>query len=489
MSVRKNGFWTEENTRLELESVIDELGHFPINNELNKIGRSSLGYAISKNGGYNYFRDKLGYKLIRRHWDEKTIISTLNSIIDELSHFPTYSELNQIDNGDLVAQIGRNGGITYFRDKLGYKPLQKSNGYWTEENTTHELKLLIDELGKFPSQNKLSELGESSLAVAITKNGGFNYFREKMGSEPLRKSNGYWTEENIISTLNSIIDELGHFPTYSELKKIHNGDLSVAIQKHGGSNYFRDKLGYDIIHKPNGYWTKENTTSELNSIINELNHFPTHSELNKMHNGGLSLAIQKHGGSNYFMEEYGINPSIQEKHRSELASYINKRGYKTEQFVKNIITNWIDIHDKPAFKCNVKLSKGNVIEFVCDLDKKIGIDVTNTKASKPATYEQIRKKWRHKDYCLHLDELWIVVFTDVLTTVDYEKLNRRSPDNVKIFSIKRFLKELDYSTENMGKIDRLNECTFHNKEDIINPNHTFDEEYLSMSSGIAFHNT
>lgn len=346
---------------------------------------------------------------------------------------------------------------------------RKPIGYWTEETIISELKMVIKDIGYFPTHNELNNMGISGLAGIIERCGGVNYFREKMGCDLLRKPPGFWTEETIISELKLAIDEANHFPSQNELK-IGKNDLLNAISRHGGLNYFREKIGYELLKKAKGYWTKENTTSELKMVFDKLGHFPTYSELIKMGKGDLIHGIQNHGGSNYFMKKYGITPSMRQKYLSKLSSYTNKRGQKSEQFVKDIITEWTNTHNKPIPNCNVKLSKGNIIEFVCELDKKIGIDVTNTKSSKPATHEQIRKKWRHKDYCLYLDELWIVVFTDILTPVDYEKLNQKSPDNVKVFSIEGFLTELDYSTENLDKIDQLNKCTFHNKEEIINHN-------------------
>ena len=541
---KPGGYWTEENTTSELKTVIDDLGHFPSHTELDKMSKSGLGRAISINGGFNYFRDKMGYNLSHKpggYWTEENTISELKTVIDELGHFPSIDDLNKMGKNSLGAAISINGGYNYFRDKMGHDIIKKSKGYWTEENTVSELKLVIDDLGHFPGQNELKEMGKSGIANAISINGGFNYFRDKIGYEILRQSPGYWTEENTMSELKSVIDELGHFPTHGELKELGKNDLSRAISRNSGSNYFSEKMGYELPQKPDGYWTEETIISEMKTVIEELGHFPSpfyaklnemgksdlggainkhggvnhfrdkfgykslrkspsywtevtiiselepiideigrfpfRVELNEMDKSDLEGAINKYGGINHFREKMGFSPSIQEEYISELASYVNKRGQKTEQFVKDIITEWTEIHNEPKPNCNVKLSQGNVLEFVCDLDKTIGIDVTNTKSSKNGTYEQIKRKWRHKDYCLHLDELWIVVFTNVLTSYDYEKLNRKSPDNVKVFSIEGFLKELDYSAENYGKLDRLKECSFHNKEEIINLNRTLDEDY------------
>ncbi len=111
-----------------------------------------------------------------------------------------------------------------------------------------------------------------------------------------------------------------------------------------------------------------------------------------------------------------------------------------------------------------KTSK-NVIEFVCNTGRSIGIDVTNTKNTNG---KSIRNKYRHKDYSKHLDELWIVVFSDVFTSQDYDLWNDESPENVKVMSIDEFLEELDYSADEATrcKIGKFCECTFRSKEEL-----------------------
>lgn len=241
-----------------------------------------------------------------------------------------------------------------------------------------------------------------------------------------------------------------------EIEKISDGNISQKINR-----------------KPYGYWTEETIIDELKPIINELEHFPTTTELIKYNRKDLSVAIGKNGnGINNFREKCGFSISIHEKYKSELMSYIGNRAYKTEQLVKDIINDWSINNDKSCPDFNVKLAPGNVIEFVCDSNKRIGIDVTNTKSSKGIAYNTIQKKWKKKDYRDYLDELWIVVFTNVLKPRDYSKLNEESPDNVKIFSIEDFLIELDYSTDYHinDKIDKLNECSFHTKDELIDMN-------------------
>ena len=64
---------------------------------------------------------------------------------------------------------------------------RKAHKYWKGlENTISESKKVMEEHGfdKFPSGNKLKELGYSSLGAAISNyHGGFVYFREILNEE------------------------------------------------------------------------------------------------------------------------------------------------------------------------------------------------------------------------------------------------------------------------------------------------------------------
>lgn len=461
--------WTEDNIVGELEKAVEEIGHFPVKNELDKIKKFGLNYAIIKYGGFNYFREKLGYKIIKQssgYWTEENIIKELKQVIEEIGYFPTGNKLRQMKRYNLESAIYRNGGINYYREKMGHEITKNYNGYWTEEKIINKLEEIINDIGYFPLQKELISINTMGLLASIHRTGGLDYFRKKLGYEPIYKPNGYWTGENIIKELKEVIEEIGYFPSHTELRKIGRNDLSRAIGINSSINNIKIKMGYKITHQDKGYWTEENTINELKMIIEEIKFFPTQTELIKIGRNDLLYPIQKNGGFPHFKELLGIPVSIQEKHTSELMSYIGKRGKASEDIIYKIISEYCKTNDLPLPDLNVKLAKGNVLEFVCGIGKNIGIDVTNTKASKNTAKRTISNKWKKKDYHLYLDELWVVVFTDVLLSEDYDELNSNSPENVKVFSIEGFLKELDFSADQhmKNKIDKFEACSFHNKE-------------------------
>ncbi|MEK6878122.1 MAG: hypothetical protein AABY22_00860 [Nanoarchaeota archaeon] len=72
----------------------------------------------------------------------------------------------------------------------------RPNGYWKDEkNVLNESKRIMKKhkLKKLPTLKQLSQLGYSSLGWAISKYYGFNYFREKLGEDNIRKPSGFFS--------------------------------------------------------------------------------------------------------------------------------------------------------------------------------------------------------------------------------------------------------------------------------------------------------
>jgi hypothetical protein len=357
-------------------------------------------------------------------------------------------------------------------DLIGHNPKKKKPaGYYTEENTLKELKEIIVQLGHFPTKRELRKIGRRELAKAIKRHHeDINKFRRILGYEDeisLRHKSGYWTDETILTELKSIIAKLGNFPSQSEIAELKRYDLHSIIVLRGGYNKFRKLLGYETIsYTSPGYWNDEKITDKLKQIALELGHFPLWMELWVMKKNDLIHAIRTHGGR----EKFGLDPKSE---RGRINSYLVTRGRKTEKIVKEIIMEWCKTTGVPPPKYNMKLARGKIIEFVCNVGKKIGIDVTNTE-----TEDTISHKWAKKAYQEHLDELWIVVFSDTFTNSDYTRFNKISPDNVKIMSIEDFMNELEYSAgENLkSKIEKYCECSFHTKDQLKYQNMFVAEE-------------
>ena len=116
---------------------------------------------------------------------------------------------------------------------------RKAHKYWKGlENTLFEVKKIMEEQGVdiLPTQKELIERGYSGLNVAISRyHGGLNNFREKhLGEELLRKPHGYYTLENTIYESKKVIKEHGFdtLPSSNKLRELDYHGLSRAISVH-----------------------------------------------------------------------------------------------------------------------------------------------------------------------------------------------------------------------------------------------------------------
>lgn len=468
--IRKpDGYWTEETITEELKKITTEIGHFPKRNEFQAMGQSGLHFAMCNYGGINYFRQKLGSELLRvadGYWTDKTILEELKKITTDMGRFPNTTDFIKMKRNDLVSAITKHGGTNKFRELLDEEPLYTSDGYWTDETIIEQLKELIAKTGCFPLRNELYSIGMGGLANAISRHGGINKFRGLLNYNLNYNPAGYWTYENTLKELKQIIAEINHFPLQEELAIMKRADLSNAIRMWGGFNIFRSVLGYDFIKRPDGYWNYDSTLNELELIISKVGFFPSTTELRVMNRPDLEWAMRRFGGINKFRELLGYPASLHEQYLAESASYSVKRGKNTEMFVKTFLIEWCKAnkHTEPAY--NKRLGMHSILEFVCSVGKTIGIDVVNTKDK---SGHSIRRKYRKKNYHKYVDELWIVVFSNIFTEKDYLKFNNESPDNVRVMPIDVFLKELDISTDEhlASKIDAYNNCTFRTKDEFV----------------------
>lgn len=597
---KPNGYWTDTVVISELQKIINDIGHFPTISDLKILNRQDLGNSIGKHGGINKYHIIMGHNITQNspnYWTEEKIIEELRIISNNINRFPTQKYLHSINKGGLCHAIYRNGNLTRYRKQLGYDKIKKSSK-WNRENVIEEIKKIILIKGCFPTQSDIIDYGRIN-NIDLNKPihrlfGSMINLREVFGYEPNYKPDGYWNEENILKELIEIIKNnnnifptpdylisikkgrlstaisrnggfnkfrilLKHpiiqnspnswiynkvkaeiesiilinnntFPTKPNLLKLKRGDLLSAIsrfgklstfrkdmgyntkgeyfkdkkvseciyklkemtyvklgvfpskqeicikdkklysymQRYGGTNYFRNALGFESVYKEDGYWTDETIVSELNTIISTIRRFPSSYYLTKTKRYDLIDAIRDNGGVIKYRTLCGFPSTIFEEYRSKLSSYIGKRGKKTEDLIYDILKNYCLEKKLLLPKKNVKLCKGNIIEFVCSNMKNIGIDVTNTKTNRSTVYH----KWTKKDYYRYLDELWVVVVSDSFKKEDYIKWNKESPSNVYIYDIDRFIDELKYDLDETtkDKIEKYKSCTFHTKDKLIKEN-------------------
>jgi len=305
--IKRHGYWTDKKVLQYARKVVAEKGYLPAKDELNRLGYGDLAGQIERRGGYTHYKEKLGIDDKRkplgfwRDWDNAK--SELESMIDSLGHFPSQNEIQETGHASLSTAIVKyHGGLTRARKELGYEEERKPRGYWkSKKNVKKELERASKKLGHFPSSVDLGKLGLSTLVVALKQHhGGIQQIRDEMGYEPGIKSMGYWQNTNNIleEAKTTIRDSKSDIlPSERELRRLGKQSLAVAISKYypDGMRGLRKNLGEESSHKPNGYWEKwENCEPELQSTIERLGNFPTQTELSELGLSTLNYALTRY---------------------------------------------------------------------------------------------------------------------------------------------------------------------------------------------------
>jgi len=176
-------------------------------------------------------------------WSLDEIFKQLKNICITLGRFPKSSEVpNDLLTAIYNCHYIERHDLNWYRDNLGYSIERKSIGYWAnDDNIESEILILIKEYGKFPTNTFLRSIDRSDLASAIQKRkNGFDYWRNKLNHPVVRPIK--WNESTIEANINEIIKQYNQFPTNNFLRSINRNDLAGAVSKNGGYPYFRNKM-------------------------------------------------------------------------------------------------------------------------------------------------------------------------------------------------------------------------------------------------------
>jgi hypothetical protein len=255
MSKRKpRGYWENiDNVILELEPLIKKYGRFPSNNEMAREGITSLSRYIAKyHGGIISVAKKIGINTYdqetgRKHqntWTENLVISEFKKYVktNNLDYYPSRYELNE--NGSDIYS-----GITQvFKNYKKFKEVLAIKSY---------------KLNKKPKESK-------------------------------------WTFETAVSELNPLINELGYFPSSSDLDNLNLSGLRGYISKnkltHELKNHFnvKGKPRKYTVSRESGYWNNQkNIQIELQNIYDTYGRIPSNKELMELGYGSIHSHIKK----------------------------------------------------------------------------------------------------------------------------------------------------------------------------------------------------
>lgn len=161
---------------------------------------------------------------------------------------------------------------------------------------------------------------------------------------------------------------------------------------------------------------------------------------------------------------------------SERARYYVNRGLKTENLMKGLIIGWADENGfSYSKKAQTEVAPGRQLEIVCGRNKRIGVDITNSKS-----IISVENKWKKKEYHKYVDELWVIVVADPdVAEFDEHQIDRwneeTSPNVLVIpyWNLENFLNGLPACNipfhippKKRRSLEALAKCTIYNRERI-----------------------
>jgi hypothetical protein len=177
----RNFYESVEDLRPQLQPIVDELGRMPSQQELKSRGRYALTGIVHRFGGQLKVAQLLGYPYRRSRWKRiEDLRPQLDPIVEELGHMPTQQELEKRGRADLRGAIERFEGRYAVAEALGY-PYEERNTWKEVEDLRPHLKPIVDKLERMPTQADLHARGCSYLINAIKKFGGLAEVAELLG--------------------------------------------------------------------------------------------------------------------------------------------------------------------------------------------------------------------------------------------------------------------------------------------------------------------
>jgi hypothetical protein len=180
--------WNEATITAHLLTIGKRMGRFPKDVELSSDLRNAI-HKNSVDGSHdlNYYRMKLGYPITKKsigYWTEDTLQNELKKILSTHRVFPTNSFLIKKGRYDLSAAIQQSGGFNTWRQKLGYPIIRHSPNQYTDESIKEWLRKATLEKGRVPTQKELRQLDSRNQAAVAHRGGVMHYLTLVADKEP-----------------------------------------------------------------------------------------------------------------------------------------------------------------------------------------------------------------------------------------------------------------------------------------------------------------
>jgi hypothetical protein len=192
-------YWTREVTIREFRQFIRDYPEFRVNTSVATI-RTLHGHAlvraIYKFGGLRKLNQDLilGLTIKYHTWSKEEVFEELHRLRQQ--DIPiTSKSLDQLGRQDLLGAVAKFGNLNQFKTAMGLSITR--HNYWSDERIISELKPIVAEFGRIPSEAVLKCMGRNDLARAIHKKGGVRKFSELTGTGSIgyyRANDGHYLQ-------------------------------------------------------------------------------------------------------------------------------------------------------------------------------------------------------------------------------------------------------------------------------------------------------
>lgn len=336
-------------------------------------------------------KQKLSVKKKRLRWTKEEILQEYRSIYLRLGVFPSASILYKMGkSGLVVAALNQFGSVAVIKTLLSI-PHCRPRKYWTLDNTVRELRQFISESpdNKENIVLKLRMQGRNNLARAIYVHGGLGKLDKKF-SLNLGLRQRLWSKRLVSAELKALHGR-GVLLTQAGLKAVGKAGLLGALQKFGGLNVFKEKMGLPI--KRQAYWTDPRIVKKLRPIVASFGRIPSANVLKAMDENDLACAIKKRGGVKKYSNILNVPSTFYFKAND--GHYLHS-GY--ECLFDNILFKYNiahRVHGKitPTSQYRYDFLIGDIYIEICGYDEKEHTAYFRSFSQKVKLYKKLRLKY------------------------------------------------------------------------------------------------
>ncbi len=183
--------WSEEAIASRLRSFAGDRTDWPTFRDFEAAGEGPLHWQIMNWGGPYYWANLLGVPddAIRVTWSKPRIRGALGPLLRGRDTWPAKADFRRAGMLPLYQALNSHGAQEHWAKTFGVRWAPRSRR-WTKAEIHEELERLLPDFEVFPNQKQFRKIGQRGLNVAIRKNGGLDYWSERMGMKRSRCSYG-----------------------------------------------------------------------------------------------------------------------------------------------------------------------------------------------------------------------------------------------------------------------------------------------------------